>query len=969
MDDPLLAPEDVVSDAGHEILVIDADERAARLLAEALRETGLAVLSSTSLGEAVHRIATQPLDVVVVDTSLGLGGVRELLEVLEERGPTAPGCVVLSNSRDPALNLELFQAGIEEFIRKPLLLREVVARIRLVRDRVRARRDVDLTRDHTGRVDPQTLIELMRGIERGGRSGGVRFSSGGLVGTLWFRDGAPWDARAGRDAGEPAFQRLFTWNHGVWELRFAEEVERDRTLTRSWDELLQDAVLHEAEFSRRAGDVGDLRRVFTVDYRSFATRIGALPKATNTVIRMFDGFRTLAEAVALAGVDDLEALDVVAALLEHDILHPLDAQPLHDPDADFENLAPAAAEAPPAGAPVGDLSAFELRAERLRQEAADLARTLRGETQSMDSADLRQAERGLAAPVSRHAPAAPPPRGVAPHAPESKPSTPETPPAASADEPVPMMASPWAAGTPGRPGKRRRHDTASFAAHRSGAFAAADVDGPAETARAGMPRIVEGGPQEAPAAGPAETARAGMPRMLAQAAEDDAQEQQRASARTRTPMGAPAVAAAERLPEADDEPRKPQPAPAEPSSPPPDTDAAPSSAESAGESRNATDVTPPATADREDPPERTERPREPSVVVSMDLPALRPGETAPMAGKLSAGRPDAGLRRSSNTDTGDYFEAVEPQRVSPLLWVVIAVMLLGGITVWVVSSDEQPSTARQQATAVAPTAPVQPPSTRNDAALTVASAEPGQPGDDPPADQAEADQEAATMAEAMVIGEDVEALARDLATDAEPAAHADPAEVDPAPANIPPQASEAPVRPRPVTDAVPAPRATPAPAPAPARTQARTPSAPTPPAPAPPAAAPPASPAVSSVARSAPDPADALAACNAASRARDWSLALSRCEEAVRLDSRNANALVLLAEATQNLDDPRRAASLLERAVRLDRRNARAWLNLGVARQELGDRTGALDAYGRFVDLAPNTRRAEEIRTVMETLR
>ncbi|TVQ96917.1 MAG: hypothetical protein EA398_15290, partial [Deltaproteobacteria bacterium] len=112
----------------------------------------------------------------------------------------------------------------------------------------------------------------------------------------------------------------------------------------------------------------------------------------------------------------------------------------------------------------------------------------------------------------------------------------------------------------------------------------------------------------------------------------------------------------------------------------------------------------------------------------------------------------------------------------------------------------------------------------------------------------------------------------------------------------------------------------------------------------------------------------ALDQCESASRARRWSDALDRCEEAVRLDSRNAHALTLLGEAAFATDDVRRAIGLLDRAVRLNSRSARAWLALGGARQDAGDRSGAAAAYRRYLELTPEGRRADEIRAVLEGL-
>lgn len=62
--------------------------------------------------------------------------------------------------------------------------------------------------------------------------------------------------------------------------------------------------------------------VFTVEYRSFVASMGDLPEEANAVIRMFDGKRTLAEAVADCDVDDEICRGMIPRLIEIGVLSP-----------------------------------------------------------------------------------------------------------------------------------------------------------------------------------------------------------------------------------------------------------------------------------------------------------------------------------------------------------------------------------------------------------------------------------------------------------------------------------------------------------------------------------------------------------------------------------------------------------------------------------------------------------------------
>lgn len=65
--------------------------------------------------------------------------------------------------------------------------------------------------------------------------------------------------------------------------------------------------------------------VFTVEYRSFVASIGDLPEDANAVIRMFDGKRTLKEAIADCEVADDVCRAMIPQLLELGVLSPDDA--------------------------------------------------------------------------------------------------------------------------------------------------------------------------------------------------------------------------------------------------------------------------------------------------------------------------------------------------------------------------------------------------------------------------------------------------------------------------------------------------------------------------------------------------------------------------------------------------------------------------------------------------------------------
>jgi tetratricopeptide (TPR) repeat protein len=96
--------------------------------------------------------------------------------------------------------------------------------------------------------------------------------------------------------------------------------------------------------------------------------------------------------------------------------------------------------------------------------------------------------------------------------------------------------------------------------------------------------------------------------------------------------------------------------------------------------------------------------------------------------------------------------------------------------------------------------------------------------------------------------------------------------------------------------------------------------------------------------------------------------AITACAAAAQADPGNADVLAYLGLAHYEVGNAREAVSALERSLRINRRNINALGALGGARQELGDSAGAREAYERYLELNPNSRRAEEIRTILQEL-
>ncbi len=103
-------------------------------------------------------------------------------------------------------------------------------------------------------------------------------------------------------------------------------------------------------------------------------------------------------------------------------------------------------------------------------------------------------------------------------------------------------------------------------------------------------------------------------------------------------------------------------------------------------------------------------------------------------------------------------------------------------------------------------------------------------------------------------------------------------------------------------------------------------------------------------------------------RGKYWK-ALAELKRAVQVNPESVPALLALADAYLEVDQPRSALQPLETASRLDAKNGRAPLLLGTAYQSLGRNAEAVKAYQHYLELDPGGEFANDVRSILANLR
>ena len=114
------------------ILLIEDQRELAAVLAEGLKDSGFAVDTVRTMGEASEAAVLAAYDIILVDRKLPDGDGLDWLRKQRRLGSSTPAIVITATMPDVYDRIEGLNAGADDYVLKPVLIDELVARIRAV---------------------------------------------------------------------------------------------------------------------------------------------------------------------------------------------------------------------------------------------------------------------------------------------------------------------------------------------------------------------------------------------------------------------------------------------------------------------------------------------------------------------------------------------------------------------------------------------------------------------------------------------------------------------------------------------------------------------------------------------------------------------------------------------------------------------------------------------------------------------
>ena len=236
------------------LLLADDNPLVRELIVSGL-ETFCEVEVASDGADALLKVIDAPPDVILCDYKMpGLNG-RQLFEKLRGRESTRHIPFLFMASRpDIEERLRPLVDGVEDFVTKPFLLKDLVRITKKVVDRLhleKLQKRASRPGVIQGRLEEMSMIDLLQSLEMGQKSCRLVVQKNGESGELYFASGQCRDAKSGGVEGDEAVYKVIMWTEGEFEIDFnAANASNKTTTTRNTTGLLMEAMRLMDESSR-----------------------------------------------------------------------------------------------------------------------------------------------------------------------------------------------------------------------------------------------------------------------------------------------------------------------------------------------------------------------------------------------------------------------------------------------------------------------------------------------------------------------------------------------------------------------------------------------------------------------------------------------------------------------------------------------------------------------------------------------
>ncbi|MGC4122360.1 MAG: response regulator [Myxococcales bacterium] len=312
------------------VLIADPDSRVASLAAHGLRKEGFEVLVANRGEDALAMLAGVP-SLVFCEVALpGVDGISLCENMRKEPATREVPFFLLSRKHDRSEHDRAIAAKADDLLVKPLYARDLIILAKLFAGR--STNDSYLE----GNLKSLPFFFLLRALTSGQRSGELHAPEEKAV--VHFREGKAIEAVAGDLTGEAAINRLLLLSQGPFSIRLGPVLLRG-TLSHSVRDLVTQDEPRRKRFAEAVKLMGGPETRLAIDFPVLTRELPKLPTSIEQIVRLFDGKRTLLEALRASDLEEVLTAEAVLRLRTTGILTPVLDDP-KPPTADVKLFEP-----------------------------------------------------------------------------------------------------------------------------------------------------------------------------------------------------------------------------------------------------------------------------------------------------------------------------------------------------------------------------------------------------------------------------------------------------------------------------------------------------------------------------------------------------------------------------------------------------------------------------------------------------
>ncbi|MCX7943093.1 MAG: DUF4388 domain-containing protein [Deltaproteobacteria bacterium] len=298
--------------ARQDILLIGLEYNSLRILEVSLRKAGFMVASVSSYSEAFEQIRIAPPDLIIIDSTRD-SDAFEFSSSVKNEYRNIP-VIIISSNKEINTRIRALEIGIDDYLVKPIYIKEIVARIKIhLQKREQKRVEDGITAGFIGSLSDIGLYDIIQTIELNKKSGILEIKGKIQEGRIYFKNGQMVHAHIGKLRGEYAVYRMLTFSEGVFKMSFLDiDVEPD--IDKPNSAIIMEGMRRLDEYMKYTEQLPPLTTRLDINHDVLVERLRDIPDNVNKVLKLVDNERSINDIVELSDLDELETLKIVSAL-------------------------------------------------------------------------------------------------------------------------------------------------------------------------------------------------------------------------------------------------------------------------------------------------------------------------------------------------------------------------------------------------------------------------------------------------------------------------------------------------------------------------------------------------------------------------------------------------------------------------------------------------------------------------------